>query len=139
MEQATDGVSKAHDLSNYSFSGFPRGVIENKGTDDAISLLGQQAHSDKQEMEVNSPIKPITNQMGKKEGTSEATGQGIERKTKETAQWKRMAREKGKNKNPGKDAQLLSSGSKRVGKLIFEEEPKAPQKKLRLATTENQT
>lgn len=97
MEQATDGVSEARDLSNYSFSGFLRGIIENKGTDDAISLLGQQAHSDKQEMEVNSPIKPITNQMGKKEGIFEATGQGIERKTKETAQWKRMAREKGKN------------------------------------------
>lgn len=137
MEQANDGVSEAHDLSNYSFSGFPRGVIENKGIDDAISLLGQQAHSDKQEMEVNSPIKPITNQMGEKR--RHIWGQGIERKTKETAQWKRMAREKDKNKSPGKDAQLLSSGSKRVGKLIFEEEPKTPQKKLRLATTENQT
>lgn len=90
-------------------------------------------------MEVNSPIKPITNQMGKKKGTFEAMSQGIEGKTKETAQWKRMARENGKNKSPGKDAQLLSSGSKRVEKLIFEEEPKAPQKKLRLATTENQT
>nr|POF22500.1 hypothetical protein CFP56_68390 [Quercus suber] len=40
MEHAIDVVSEARDLSNYSFSGFPRGVIENKSIDDALSLVG---------------------------------------------------------------------------------------------------
>ena len=44
-----------------------------------------------------------------------------------------MAREKGKNKSPGKEGQFISSGTKRVGKLISEEEKLVtPQKKLRL-------
>jgi len=56
-----------------------------------------------------------------------ATDQGLDGKVKATAQWKRMAREKGKNKSSGKEVQLLNSGSKRARKLIFEEEkPVAP-------------
>ena len=49
-------------------------------------------------------------------------GQVIERKVKAETQWKRIAREKGKNKSPKSKAQPLSIGPKRVGKLIFEEE-----------------
>ena len=73
-------------------------------------------------MEVSSPIKPIADQREKKGTTLEVTGQSSEGKTKATEQWKRLAREKGKNKSPGKDVKFISSGSKRVGKLTFEEE-----------------
>ena len=73
-------------------------------------------------MEVSSPIKPIADQREKKGTTLEVTGQSSEGKTKATGQWKRLAREKGKNKSPGKDVKFISSGSKRVGKLTFEEE-----------------
>ena len=46
----------------------------------------------------------------------------IARKTKADANWKRIVREKGKNKSPKSDVQFLSAGSKRAGKLVFEEE-----------------
>ena len=103
-------------------------------SEDAYSLVGQKAHSEKQEMEVSSPIKPTSDQREKKEAGLENTGQGLEEKKKITGQWKRMAREKGKNKSPGKEFQFLNSGTKRAGKLIFEEDEKlvVPQKKQRL-------
>ena len=52
-----------------------------------------------------------------------------------------MAREKGKNKNPGKEFQFISSGTKRVGKSISEEDEKlvVPQKKQRLVNTRDLT
>ena len=89
-------------------------------------------------MEVNSPSKPVASKMGEKEGMAKVTGQGVEEKAKTTAKWKRLAREKGKNKSLGKDAQLLHSGSKRVGKLFFEGESKFPQKKQRSIALANQ-
>ena len=70
----------------------------------------------------------------------EVTGQSLDGKIKATAQWKRLAREKGKNKSPGKDVKFISSGSKRDGKLTFEEgKLVAPQKKLRIANEEDLT
>lgn len=114
MEQATDKMSEARDLNNIPYTGFSRGLKENKGAIDVLSLVGQQAHSKKEEMEVNSPIKLIVDQMEEKESILESTGQGIE--------GKRMAREKGKNKSPSNDDQHLSIGSKRMGKLVFEDE-----------------
>ena len=44
----------------------PYGVLGLMGSKDAFSLVGQQAHSEKQDMEVNSPIKPIADQREKK-------------------------------------------------------------------------
>lgn len=114
MKQATDKMSEARDLNNILYTGFSRGLKENKGAIDVLSLVGQQAHSEKEEMEVNSPIKLIVDQMEEKESILESTGQGIE--------GKRMAREKGKNKSPSNDDQHLSIGSKRMGKLVFEDE-----------------
>lgn len=73
MEQAIDEVSEARDLNNYPFTGFLHGLKENKGADDALSLVGQQAHSEKEEMEVNSPIKLIADQMEEKESMLKAT------------------------------------------------------------------
>ena len=43
-------------------------------------------------------------------------------KKKAKANWKRIAREKGKNKSPRSNVQPLSIGSKRARKLVFEEE-----------------
>ena len=122
MEQITGEVSEARDMNNSPSASFPRGLKENKGANDALSLVGQQAYSKKEAMEVNSPIKPITDQNEEKERKLEPTGQGIEKKIKAEAQWKRIAREKGKNKSPKSEAQPLSIRSKRVGKLVFEEE-----------------
>lgn len=96
MEQAIAGASDARDLTKLSLSDLPRDVLGEMGTDDALSLVGQRAHLEKQDMEVNSPIKPIVDQVGKKEGTLEVTGQESNGKIKATVQWKRMAREKGK-------------------------------------------
>lgn len=52
----------------------------------------------------------------------EPTGKEKVRKTKAEANWKRIAREKGKKKSPGSDVKPVSIGSKRMGKLVFEEE-----------------
>ena len=118
----------------------PCGVFGLVGFEDAFPLVGQKAHSEKQDMEVSSPIKPIADQREEKGTTLEITGQSSEGKTKATSQWKRLAREKGKNKSPGKDAKFISSGSKRDGKLTFEEgKLVAPQKKLRIANEEDLT
>ena len=122
MEQVTDEGSEARDLNCSPPTGFQRGLRVNKRADDALSLVGWQAHLEKEAIEVNSPIKPISSQNEEKECKLEPTGQVIERKVKVEAQWKRIAREKGKNKSPKSKAQPLSIGSKRVGKLIFEEE-----------------
>ena len=70
----------------------------------------------------------------------EVTGQSLDGKIKATAQWKRLAREKGKNKSPGKDVKFISNGSKRVVKLTFEEgKLVSPQKKLRITSAEDLT
>lgn len=89
-----------------------------KRADDAISLVGQQAHLEKEEMEVNSPLKPIISQNEEKELKVEPTGQVIERKIKAEAQWKKIAKEKGKNKSPKSEAQPLSI-IKEGGKINF--------------------
>nr|POF03402.1 hypothetical protein CFP56_69190 [Quercus suber] len=73
MEQATVGVLDAHDLTKLSPSDFSRDVLGKLVTDDALSLVGQQAQIEKQDMEVNSPIKLSVDQM-EKEGNLEVTG-----------------------------------------------------------------
>lgn len=135
MEQVIDEGSEARDLNNSFPSGVQHDLKVGKGVDDAISLVGQQAHLEKEEIEVNSPLKPIISQNEEKELKVEPMGQ---RKIKAEAQWKRIAREKGKNKSPKSEAQPLSIGSKRVGKLIFEEEMVVSQKKQRLVATDEQ-
>nr|POF08450.1 hypothetical protein CFP56_40514 [Quercus suber] len=116
------GNVTARDLSERPLTDLQGGIMEFVGSEDAFSLAGQQVHSEKQDMEVNSPIKPIADQRKKKETALETTGQGLDGKIKATGQWKRLAREKGKNKSPGKEIHLMNIGSKRGGKLIFEEE-----------------
>ena len=44
----------------------PYGVLGLMGSKDAFSLVGQQAHFEKQDMEMSSPIKPIADQREKK-------------------------------------------------------------------------
>ena len=44
----------------------PYGVLGFVGSEDAFSLVGQQAHFEKQDMEMSSPIKPIADQREKK-------------------------------------------------------------------------
>ena len=127
-------------LSQRPMTDLPCGVFGLVGFEDAFPLVGQKAHSEKQDMEVSSPIKPIADQREEKGTTLEITGQSLKGKTKATGQWKRLVREKGKNKSPGKDAKFISSGSKRDGKLTFEEgKLVAPQKKLRIANEEDLT
>ena len=80
-----------------------------------FSLVGQQAQSVKEQMEVSSSIKFKTGLNEEKGNTPEPTGKETARKTKVEANWKRIAREKGKNKSPSSDVQPLSIGSKRAG------------------------
>ena len=73
-------------------------------------------------MEVCSLVKFKVGLNEGKGNTPEPMGKETTRKTKAEANWKRIAREKGKKKSPGSDIQPLSIGSKRMGKLVFEEE-----------------
>nr|POF18999.1 hypothetical protein CFP56_26431 [Quercus suber] len=72
----------AHDLSQRPLTDLPCDVTSFVGSEIAFSLVGQQAHFEKQDMEVNSPIKPIADQREKKEAALEAMGQGSEGKKK---------------------------------------------------------
>ena len=90
--------------------------------EDAFSLVDQQAQSTKEQMEVSSPVKFRVGINEEKGNTPEPTKKETVRKTKAEANWKRIAREKGKNKSPSSDVQPLSIASKRAGKLVFEKE-----------------
>nr|POE76443.1 hypothetical protein CFP56_56200 [Quercus suber] len=74
MEQPTVGVSEARVVQNYSLNTLMCGLRENKSMAKAFSLVGQQAHLEKEEIEVNSLSKPVVSKMGKKEGMAEVTG-----------------------------------------------------------------
>ncbi|XP_023914218.1 uncharacterized protein LOC112025766 [Quercus suber] len=111
------GNVTARDLSERPLTDLQGGIMEFVGSEDAFSLAGQQVHSEKQDMEVNSPIKPIADQRKKKETALETTGQGLDGKIKATGQWKRLAREKGKNKSPGDFNEILSNSEKQGGTI----------------------
>ena len=84
--------------------GIPCDLGEIKGFEDALSLVGRQAHSEKEQMEVSSPMKCNVGLNEEKRSTPKPTGKEIARKTKAEANWKRIAREKKKNKNLKSDA-----------------------------------
>ena len=71
---------------------------------------------------MSSPMKCNARLNKDKRSSLNPTRKEIARKTKADANWKRIVREKGKNKSPKSDVQFLSAGSKRAGKLVFEEE-----------------
>ena len=56
----------ACNLSQSLMIDLPYGVLGLVGSEDAFSLVGQQAHFEKQDMEMSSPIKPIADQREKK-------------------------------------------------------------------------
>nr|POE57369.1 uncharacterized protein CFP56_47995 [Quercus suber] len=97
-----------------------------KTNEDAFSLVGQKVQEEKDFMEVSSPIKPTPQPVfiSKLELGSliKSTGQVSEKKPKAKVQLKKIAREKGRAKDSKSEVQLIPVGSKRTGKLIFEEE-----------------
>lgn len=62
-----------------------------------------------------------------------------ENKIRAKTHWKKIAREKGKNKSPKIEAQPLTVGIKRVGKLIFEEGEETLQKRRLTISNTSQT
>ena len=80
-------------------------------------------------MEVSSPLKLMADPTETNERNKGSEGEEIKRKVKTKAQFKKMAREKGKNKSPKVEVQLPVAGIKRVGKLIFEEGEESLQKR----------
>ena len=122
MGQIAIGMSESREMGIFPPTGTPRGLKEIKGIEDVLSLMGRQAQSEKEQMEVSSPIKYNVGLNEEKGSMLEPTSKEIARKTKAEANWKRIAREKGKNKSLRSNVQPLSIGSKRAGKLVFEEE-----------------
>nr|POE59914.1 hypothetical protein CFP56_39483 [Quercus suber] len=115
----------------------PRSFKIEKVVKDALSLAGQSAQTEKDQMEVTSPLKTSTDANTAKEDT---TGPIAEKKIKAKVHIKKLAREHSKNKSPQPDAVLLPVGTKRGGKLIFEDDEEVfTQKKQRTAVNINQT
>ena len=65
------GNDLARDLSQNPLTDLTCGGMGFVGSEDAVSLVGQQAHSEKQDMEVSIPIKPTIDQREKKEAALE--------------------------------------------------------------------
>ena len=89
-------VTTAHASLDNSPNGLVDVVDKNKGTDNAISFVGQHAHVEKEMMEVSSPIKPKagpTNIRTISDDKLSPTGEG---NGKVKCQSKNRAREKGK-------------------------------------------
>ena len=120
--QNATGNSVSREMGFFPPTDTPRDLGEIKVFEDALSLVGRQAHLEKEQMEVSSPMKCNARLNKDKRSSLDPTRKEIARKTKAEENWKRIAREKGKNKSPKSDVQFLSSGSKRAGKLVFEEE-----------------
>lgn len=97
-----------------------------KTNEDTFSLVGQKVQEEKDFMEVSSPLKPTPQptSINKPElgSLTKSTGQVSEKKPKAKVQLKKIAREKGRAKDSKSEVQLIPVGSKRTGKLIFEEE-----------------
>ena len=97
-----------------------------KQAEDALSLMGLKAQDENELMDVSSPFKPtslpINASREEMENTTVSIGQIPVKKSKAKFQLKKMAREKGKVKGLAPKTQVPLVGSKRVGKLIFEDE-----------------
>nr|POE89437.1 hypothetical protein CFP56_01794 [Quercus suber] len=122
MKGVQDRNLVSRDIGFFPPTGTLCDLGEIMGFEDALSLVGWQAHLEKEQMEVSSPMKCNAGVNEDKRSSPNPTGKETARKTKAEANWKRIAREKGKNKSPKSEVQFLSVGSKRAGKLVFEEE-----------------
>ena len=113
--------------------GLPRDSSLNMPAKEALSLVGQKAQMEKDLMDVSSPIKPtplpINTDKGKLEVKTASTSPLPRKKTKTKVQIKKLAREKGNTKGPTSDAMSPPVGSKRAGKLVFEDEEEVNRKK----------
>ena len=113
--------------------GLPRDSSQNMPAKEALSLVGQKAQMEKDLMDVSSPIKPTPlptdSDKGKMEVKTACTSPLPRKKTKTKVQIKKLAREKGITKGPTSDAMSPPVGSKRAGKLVFEDEEEDNRKK----------
>ena len=76
----------ACNLSQRPMVDLPCGALGLLGSKDTFSLVGQQAHLEKQDMDVSNPIEPIADQRVNKGTTLEVTCQSSKGKTKAIGQ-----------------------------------------------------
>nr|POF20338.1 hypothetical protein CFP56_54096 [Quercus suber] len=104
----------------------PRDSSSTEQATDALSLVGLKSQDEKDLIDVSSPLKPtpLPINAGREEPEikTESIGPLPRKKPKAKVQIKKMAREKGNAKGPASETQFPSVGSKRAGKLIFEDE-----------------
>lgn len=94
--QRTTTRASMENLPNGTF-----GVLDkDKGTDDALSLVGQQSHVEKEKMEVSGPLKPKVSLTNAKTSNKDHLSLIEEGNGKAKCHWKKIIREKGKNKIP---------------------------------------
>jgi len=105
---------------------------KDKGADNALSFVGQHPHVEKEMMEVSSPIKPKASPTNIKTILEDNLSPMGEGNGKAKRHWKKIAREKGKNKSPTFEVQTQTLGAKWVGKIILTEEEAPAQENIAL-------
>ncbi|KAL0004280.1 hypothetical protein SO802_011841 [Lithocarpus litseifolius] len=108
-----------------------------KTNEDASLIVGQKAQEENELMEVSGPIEPTPPvqaapiSMCESGPLSKSMGQRGGKKPKAKVHLKKIARDKGRAKAPESEIQQIPVGSKRLGKLLFEEEEEIPSPKKR--------
>nr|POF02635.1 hypothetical protein CFP56_39616 [Quercus suber] len=82
MGQSATGMLESREMGIFQPTSTLHGLKEIKGIGDALSLVGWQAQSEKEQMEVSSPIKYNVGFNEEKGSILEPTGKEIARKTK---------------------------------------------------------
>nr|POE84238.1 hypothetical protein CFP56_71179 [Quercus suber] len=140
LEQVPMHESGARDAASTPPLSLPRSFKNEKEAMDALSLVGQSAQTEKDPMEVNSPLKTNADANGGSTAKVNSFGLIVEKKAKAKVHLKKMAREHNRNKNPQSETELIPVGKKRGGKLVFDEEEEViVQKRRCTAVNTNQT
>lgn len=85
MGQNVTGNLESREMGFFPPTGTTRDLGEIKGSEDALSLVGWQAHPGKEQMEMSSPIKCNAGFNEEKRSTPEPMSKEIARKTKAEA------------------------------------------------------
>ena len=131
LEQVPMPVSGAREATSSPPLSLPQSFKNEKEATESVSLVGQLAQTEKDPMDVSSPLKTSTNANWGNTAQMDSLGPIAEKKVKAKVHLKKIAREHHRNKSPQPDTDLLLMGKKRGGKLIFDEEEEVIMQKRR--------
>ena len=131
LEQVPMHVSGAREATGSPPRCLPQSFKNEKEATEAVSLVGQPTQTEKDPMDVSSPLKTSINANRRNTAQLDSIGPIAEKKAKAKVHIKKIAREHHRNKSPQPDTKLLPVGKKKGGKLIFDEEEEVIMQKKR--------